>query len=161
VNADVVIIGGGIAGLSAAVALAENGLHPLVVESSDRLGGRARSWEDPATGDCIDIGPHVVHSEYRNLLGLLQRLGTDDQILWQTDRLLTLVDQPRPFVIKDRPAPPPLHLLPSMLRAPLSFRDLASNIRPTWDATRLPPATNWPSAACASRCANGSGPPFR
>jgi hypothetical protein len=37
------------------------------------LGGRASIWTDSETGDTIDIGPHVKHSEYQNMILLSQR----------------------------------------------------------------------------------------
>ena len=70
---DAVIVGGGLAGLSCAVALAENGVKPLVLERASRLGGRAHSVTDASTGDVIDIGPHLVHSEYRTFPAFLDR----------------------------------------------------------------------------------------
>src|SRR2546428_8813223 len=81
--ADAVIVGGGLAGLACAVALAENGLRPVVFERASQLGGRARSWTHAPSGDVVDIGPHVVHSEYANFLALLERLGLRD--LWSNN----------------------------------------------------------------------------
>ena len=49
--ADVVVIGGGFAGLSAATALAEGGAHVMVVEARRQLGGRATAYRDPLTGE--------------------------------------------------------------------------------------------------------------
>ena len=45
---DVIVIGGGFAGLSAATALAEHGVGVLVVEARPTLGGRATAFTDPA-----------------------------------------------------------------------------------------------------------------
>jgi len=74
---DVIIIGGGMAGLSAALHLAERGLHPLVLEADPRfIGGRL------AGGDTIQVngwtfrlehGVHGVWSQYRNLQAMLAR----------------------------------------------------------------------------------------
>ena len=76
-RADVIVAGGGIAGLSCAAALSGCGLRVVVLEASPLLGGRAASWKDPSTGETVDIGPHVITSEHRNFLALLERLGTD------------------------------------------------------------------------------------
>ena len=131
----VVIVGGGIAGLACGVALSDAGLRVTVVERDKRLGGRARSWTDAASGDDIDLGPHVLHSEYRNMLALLERLGTRHLVNWQPEKLLHFSNG---VVLRHRPLPPPLSLLPDLaLNSGLSLRDLWSNNRPTWDAMRF------------------------
>lgn len=130
---DAVVIGGGLAGLACAVALADDGLRVVVVERAARLGGRAGSWRDGATGDMVDLGPHILHSEYRNMLALLERLGTRGLITWQPGRLLTLASKPHPVALRHSPLPPPFSLLPSMLSAPgLSLRDHLSMMRTGW-----------------------------
>lgn len=137
-RADVVIVGGGIAGLSCAVALADGGLRVTVCERRAVLGGRARSWTDPDTGDAVDIGPHVLFTEYRNMLRLLERLGTRGRVVWQADKLITLVAPGHVFPIRKYPLPPPLHFAPGILRVPIySVRDAASNLRVTWYAMQL------------------------
>jgi squalene-associated FAD-dependent desaturase len=55
----ITIIGGGLAGLAAAVALTERGVKCLVLESRPRLGGRASSFLDPTSGTYIDNCQHV------------------------------------------------------------------------------------------------------
>ena len=47
---EVIVIGGGLAGLAASVALAQAGVKVVLLESRPRLGGRASSFEDAATG---------------------------------------------------------------------------------------------------------------
>jgi Flavin containing amine oxidoreductase len=89
--------GGGLAGLSCAVALSERGLAVTVLESSERPGGRASSWTDAETGDTVDIGPHIFHSEYHNMLGSLERLGTSRLITWQPGKVLTIASKPEPL----------------------------------------------------------------
>src|SRR3954470_7855648 len=129
---DVSVIGGGLAGLSCAVALADAGLRVNVFESAPEPGGRARSWRHAPTGDVVDIGPHVVHSEYANFLQFLGRLGTADQILWQPRKLMTLATARGPYALRHRALPAPLSLLPDLARAPgLTLRDVWSNTRAT------------------------------
>src|SRR4051812_23443286 len=128
------IVGGGLAGLSCAVALADQGFEVTVFEAAPHLGGRARSWRNEVTGDTVDIGPHVVHSEYRNFLALLERLGTREQIIWQPRKLMTLATPRGPYALRHRGLPAPLSLLPDMVGAPgIRWRDAFSNFR----ATRL------------------------
>ncbi len=137
-----IIVGGGLAGLACAVALGDAGLRVTLVERERTLGGRARSWTDPASGDAIDLGPHVLHSEYANMLAFLERLGTRGLVRWQPKKLITLarrVDgRPRPMALVHRALPPPLSLLPDLVaRSGLSARALWSNNRVTWHAMRF------------------------
>jgi squalene-associated FAD-dependent desaturase len=139
-DSDVIVVGGGLAGLTCAVALSDAGLRVLVLEASPELGGRARSWVDRLTGDVVDIGPHVVHSEYANFLQLLTRLGTREDIEWQPRKLLTLANANADgaAALCHRPwLTPPLSLLPDMARASrLPRRDLMSNNRATLAALK-------------------------
>jgi len=134
----VIVVGGGLAGLACAVALADHGVPALVIERDALPGGRARSWTDERTGDAVDIGPHVFHSEYRNMLAFLDRLGTRAAITWQPGRVLTIASKPRPVVLRHWPLPAPLSLLPSILPAPgLSVADFLSMTAVTWHAMRF------------------------
>ena len=77
---DVVILGGGIAGIAAAVRLAENGIKPLLVERRPFLGGRAFSFVDRTSREEIDNGQHVILGVCHRFLRLLETLGTRDQL---------------------------------------------------------------------------------
>jgi squalene-associated FAD-dependent desaturase len=76
-TADVVVIGGGFAGLSAAVRLSDAGCRVVVIEAAPRLGGRASTFTDNATGERVDNGQHVLFGCYRETYDFLRRLGTD------------------------------------------------------------------------------------
>lgn len=135
---DVAIVGGGLAGLSCAQALLGSGLRVTVLEASEALGGRARSWTHAASGDDVDIGPHIILSHYPNMLALLDQLGTRDHVHWQTDRLITLLKDGRTDVMRVRRLPPPLHLLPSMAAAQaVNLTDKMSNMRASWRAMKM------------------------
>jgi squalene-associated FAD-dependent desaturase len=126
---DVAIVGGGLAGLVCAIALRDSGLAISVLEAERTLGGRARSWVDPDTDDVIDLGPHILLTEYHNMLGVLDLLGTRERIVWQTDPLIRLREGPQVTDMRLHRLPPPLHLLPSFgaVRS-VSFRDKMSNV---------------------------------
>lgn len=116
---DVILVGGGIAGLGAAVRLVDAGLRPLVLEASKLLGGRARSWTDDKTGDPVHIGPHILLSLYPNFLALLDRLGTRDKIVWQKGgQFISMLDGEREVTMQLRDLPPPLPFVPSVFADP-------------------------------------------
>ena len=61
-RADVVVVGGGIAGLGVAARLSQSGLEVLVLESGDHLGGRAA--DEAADGYTIGDGAHLLHTSW-------------------------------------------------------------------------------------------------
>lgn len=69
---EVAVIGGGIAGLAAAVALAERGVRVTLFEATDRLGGRVAAWPI-AEGRTMSRGFHAFFRQYYNLRALLRR----------------------------------------------------------------------------------------
>src|SRR6516162_2398453 len=71
----VLIIGGGLAGLAAASALAARGFRVTLLESRGRLGGRASSFADSATGQLVDTCQHVSMGCCTNLAHFCKTLG--------------------------------------------------------------------------------------
>ncbi len=69
------IIGGGLAGLSAAVDLATRGVATVVHEATEQAGGRCRSYDDAQSGMRIDNGTHILLSGNTAALGFLARIG--------------------------------------------------------------------------------------
>ena len=55
---DVIVIGGGMGGLSAAIGLAARGARVTLLEKNARMGGKLNMWE--ADGFTFDTGPHVL-----------------------------------------------------------------------------------------------------
>ncbi|MEC8653719.1 MAG: hydroxysqualene dehydroxylase HpnE [Planctomycetota bacterium] len=82
----VVVLGGGVAGLSAAFGLADRGHRVSLLESRPRCGGRAFATHDQVLGRPIDNGFHVMLGCYRATRALCRRLGTEDGFE-QGDRL--------------------------------------------------------------------------
>jgi hydroxysqualene dehydroxylase len=76
----VVIIGGGIAGLAAAVRLIQLGIKPIVLEKRPFLGGRAYSFTDSETGIEIDNGQHVFVGACDQYQQYISDIGASDQI---------------------------------------------------------------------------------
>ncbi len=78
-----VVVGGGVAGISAAVALQSAGHAVTLIESRKSLGGRASSFIDPQSGDELDNCQHVLLGCCTNLLDLYDRLGCRESIRFE------------------------------------------------------------------------------
>src|SRR5438105_2912544 len=72
-HSDVIVVGGGIAGLAAALRLQDRGLKPLVLESEPRVGGRMTT--DRVNGFVIDRGVTLIGNRFRHLRRITKRLG--------------------------------------------------------------------------------------
>lgn len=128
---DIVVIGGGFAGLTAAVSLARDGARVLVLEARGRLGGRATAFRDRATGELVDNGQHVLFGCYRETLRFLREIGAEDRVRAQPALELVCYDTRRQrSVLRCPPIPAPLHVLAGVLgwRA-LPWRDRLSALR--------------------------------
>lgn len=75
-----IVMGAGLAGLNAALALADAGLAVEIADSAPRAGGRCRSYRDPQLGQVIDNGNHFVFSGNQAVRAFLKRLGTLDRL---------------------------------------------------------------------------------
>jgi squalene-associated FAD-dependent desaturase len=113
----VIIIGGGLAGLSSAVALAEAGCRVRLLESRPHLGGRATSYWLP-DGSHVDNCQHVTLGCCTNLDDFYRRVGASEKIHYY-NRLFFVDRRGRRGVIESSPLPPPLHLGPSFTLFPL------------------------------------------
>jgi squalene-associated FAD-dependent desaturase len=112
--ATVTVVGGGVAGLSAACALADAGFDVTVLERRGYLGGRASSYLHPGTGEVIDNCQHVLFGCCTNLIDFYQRVGVSDKIFW--DSRMTLIEPGgRRSTLKPSILPAPLHGLPTIL----------------------------------------------
>src|ERR1700734_475844 len=109
----VLVIGGGLAGLSSAVALAEAGLQVRLLEKRPHLGGRATSYTLP-DGSEVDNCQHVTLGCCTNLADFYSRVGASDKIRFY-DRLYFADAQGQRSTIEAAPLPPPLHMAPSFL----------------------------------------------
>ncbi len=110
------MVGGGVAGLAAATALAGAGCHVALLERRGYLGGRASSYLHPGTGEVIDNCQHVLFGCCTNLTAFYERIGVVDKIFW--DNRMTLIEPGgRRSVLQPSALPAPLHGLPSILAA--------------------------------------------
>ena len=104
-----VIVGGGIAGIAAALRLAEAGWRPIILESRGKLGGRATSFVDPRSGRTLDNCQHVVMGCCTNLCDFYERLGVLDAIDWHTQTNWARGDGKFDTLSTARFLPAPLH----------------------------------------------------
>ena len=112
-----IVIGGGLAGLSSAVALAEAGFRVRLLEKRPHLGGRAASYVLP-DGEHVDNCQHVTLGCCTNLEDFYRRAGAADKIKF-FDRLVFAAPDGRRGVIKAAALPPPLHMAVSFALFPL------------------------------------------
>ncbi len=112
----VTVIGGGVAGMSAACALSEAGFRVQLVERRGYLGGRASSYVHPGVGEVIDNCQHVLFGCCTNLIGFYRRTGVAGKIHWT--REMTMIEPGgRRSPLGPSLLPAPLHGLPRLLAA--------------------------------------------
>ena len=117
-----IVIGGGLAGLSAGVALAEAGWRVRLFEQRPFLGGRATSYWLP-DGEHVDNCQHVTFGCCTNLEDFYRRVGVAEKIKF-FDRLVLQDPQGRRGSLHAGILPAPMHLMGSFLTfAPLALKD--------------------------------------
>ncbi|HEY3091509.1 MAG TPA: hydroxysqualene dehydroxylase HpnE [Vicinamibacterales bacterium] len=128
---DAIVIGGGFAGLAAATLLAEKGARVLVLEARPALGGRATAFTDPATGERVDNGQHVLLGCYRDTFRLLDRIGASAHVHVQERLTVDMIDRDGRASRLSCPAlPPPFNLLGGLMTwSALGWRDRLAAIR--------------------------------
>jgi squalene-associated FAD-dependent desaturase len=111
-SSPILILGGGFAGLAAAVDLAAAGKRVLVLERRNFLGGRAYSFTDPVTGDVVDNGQHLMMGCYQHTLDFIRKIGATDKLKFQENpRVDFLHDTEGHASFRCPPVPAPWHLL--------------------------------------------------
>lgn len=130
-SAPIIVVGGGWAGLSCAVELAEHGHTVTVLESARQLGGRARrvAFKEQA----VDNGQHIFLGAYHRTLQLLEDLGINsNQSLYRQPLELSLLNDGRRGITLRLPQIlSPLNLLVGLLR----LRGLG--LKDRWQALRF------------------------
>src|SRR5215468_1196105 len=125
---NVIVIGGGLAGLAAGVALADAGCRVRLFEQRPYLGGRATSYALP-DGQHVDNCQHVTLGCCTNLEDFYKRVGTAGKIKF-FDRLFFLDPQGRTGAMRAGFLPAPAHMSGSFLAFdPLSLKDKLSIAR--------------------------------
>ena len=140
----VAVIGGGLAGITAAIALAESGADVTLLEARPRLGGATCSFS--RDGLTVDTGQHVFLGCCSAYRGLLARLGMTEHATLQDRFDVTVLSpgadgRPGKARLRRTALPGPLHMLPALGRYPfLSFAERMSVARPALAMRRVNPA---------------------
>ncbi len=140
----VAVIGGGLAGIAAAIALAEGGADVTLLEARPRLGGATCSFS--RDGLIVDTGQHVFLGCCSAYRGLLAKLGMTEHAPIQDRFDVTVLapgadGRPRRARLRRTALPGPLHMLPALGRYPfLSWAERARVSRPTLAMRRVDPA---------------------
>ncbi len=125
----VIVIGGGVAGIGAAVRLLRQGYKVTLVERRGFLGGRAYSY-NKTDAPPLDNGLHVTLGCYNYYLDLLKTLDAEDPIEFQKEFAIVyrgcLNGKSVNTTVKALPLPAPWHLFFALLRTPeFSLKDVA------------------------------------
>jgi squalene-associated FAD-dependent desaturase len=120
----VAVVGGGWAGLAAAIALQERRHEVTLLERRGVLGGRATSYRDASSGEDVDNGTHLMVGAYHDTLDLVRRAGASELLLEQKNLRIDWVDEKGLTSLDCPPLAAPLHLLAGLLslRVPWSVR---------------------------------------
>lgn len=125
----VVVIGGGFAGLAAAMTLQERRHAVTLLERRGVLGGRATSFPDAQSGEDVDNGTHLMIGAYRDTLDLVRRAGAEDLLLVQERLRIDYRDDRGWSALDCPPLPAPLHLLAGLLGLRLPWRARLDAVR--------------------------------
>lgn len=137
---DAAIVGGGLAGIAAAMTLADHGQRVILLEQTRRLGGRASSFINPTTGEELDNCQHVVMGCCTNYIALMERLGMADAFTWHETQHWVRAGG-RTDRIAPGPLPAPMHHAGSFLRASfLTMGDKLAIARAMSQLARTDPA---------------------
>lgn len=114
---DCIVVGGGLAGLACALALSQRGQRVLVLEARRRLGGRASSFVDGATGEEIDNCQHVTLGCCERYIAMLGTLGVLSSFAWTDEQWWRTSDGTLSHLAPSRWLPSRLSMGPSLLAA--------------------------------------------
>jgi zeta-carotene desaturase len=116
----VVVVGAGVAGLAAAVRIADAGRPVLLLERRARGGGRAASYHDSPSDEILDNGQHLLIAGYERTMAFLETVGARHLVTVQPKASYLFHHPSRGFLRFELPRlPAPLHLAAGMLASPL------------------------------------------
>src|SRR6201991_2377052 len=125
---EAVIVGGGVAGVTAAVVLAERGVSVALLEAASTLGGRLGAWPHTlpdGTEQVVEHGFHAFFRHYYTWRDLLRRIDPELSFLRPVGGYPVLSRPWPPEDLTGLPAAPPLNLIALFARSPsLGLGDL-------------------------------------
>src|SRR4051794_26067962 len=150
-RSEVVVVGSGLAGMTAAHRLAKAGRRVTVLEAGSVLGGRTSSWVDH--GMPVESGLHKFLGIYRALPALLREVGVDPHAIlsWEDAVQVHIPDEPIHAYFRTAPVHKPVHtlltalgnnrLMPPLARRARAGRGaggLRGGAAPPWDLDTKP-----------------------
>jgi hydroxysqualene dehydroxylase len=131
IDPDIVVVGAGFAGLSAAVRLVRHGCRVAVLEARSRLGGRATAITDSVTGEVVDNGQHILLGCYTATFDFLREIGALDYVRLQPQLRVMMIDRAgRQSRLVCPSLPAPWHLLAGVVEwEALDWSDRLSVLR--------------------------------
>ena len=121
----VLVIGGGLAGLSCGKYLADAGAAATVIERGKVLGGKVSAWRDE-DGDWIETGLHIFFGAYPNMMNLFKELDIEDRLQWKEHSMT--------FAMRDYPGEFTKFRFPEGVPAPfnMAFAILSNDRMLSW-----------------------------
>ncbi|ANT64761.1 MULTISPECIES: FAD-dependent oxidoreductase [Prosthecochloris] len=111
----VLVLGGGLAGLTAAKRLVDRGFKVKLIEKRPFYGGKVSSWKDDE-GDWIESGTHCFFGAYDVLYDLMREINAYQNVLWKDHRLTYTLAGGNSFTFNTWNLPSPLHLVPAIVK---------------------------------------------
>ena len=108
----VLVIGGGLAGLSCGKYCSDAGAEVTLIERAKMLGGKTSAWQDK-DGDCIETGLHIFFGAYPNMMNLFAELEIEDRLQWKEHSMT--------FAMRDFPGEFTKFFFPPALPAPFNM----------------------------------------
>ncbi len=151
-TARVHVIGGGLAGLAAAVRLRHLGAAVMLYEAAPRAGGRCRSYHDPQLDTVLDNGNHLLLSGNTSAMTYLSEIGASNRLAAPTSAAFDFVDVTSGQRWSLNPGAAPWWILDAKRRVP------DTSITDYWSIVRL---TRAAKDATVGACLNASSVLFR